>query len=88
MPKNAIEGYMWTKLAAKQGSAKARSNLPAMVREMTEKELKKARYKVSRFRAKETRTEDDRRRVPRDAARERYRSGRSGGGGRTSARPW
>ncbi len=85
VPKNAVEGYIWTKLAAEQGDAKAWSNLSAMVREMTAKELKKARYKVSKFRAKRTRRKLDRLHIERydtrDSARGRYHSGRSRGGG-------
>ncbi len=85
VPKNAVEGYIWTKLAAKHGNPKARSNLPAMVREMTDKELKRARYKVSRFRAKGTRRKPHRPYVryeiydTRGSARGHYQSGRSRG---------
>ncbi len=52
VPKDVIEAYMWTRLAANQGNAKAVKNLPAIAREMTDEELRKARHKVSRFRAK------------------------------------
>ena len=47
---------MWTKLAANQGNSEAQKNLRAMVSEMTVKELKKARYKVSRFSVKQTKS--------------------------------
>ena len=47
--KSIVDGYMWTKLASRQGNPEARSNLPAIVSEMTPKELKRARYRVSKF---------------------------------------
>ena len=67
------------KLAARQGNAEANSTLPVMVSGMTEEELKKARYKVSKFSVKATKTDHHRTRTPlydsRDSARQRIRSG-------------
>lgn len=46
--KNVVDGYVWTKLAANQGNTEAWSKLRTMTSQMTEKELKKARYEVSK----------------------------------------
>jgi len=50
VPKDVVEGYMWTKLAANQGNEKALSYLPTMEAELTEDELVAAQSKVSKFR--------------------------------------
>lgn len=57
VPKNVVDGYVWTRLAARQGNSDARSNLPAMAVEMTDKELKKARYIVSKSLVKPAKSE-------------------------------
>ena len=46
VPKDVVDGYVWTKLAANQGNLEARASLPVMVSEMTVKELKRARYEA------------------------------------------
>lgn len=68
MPKNGVDGSVWTKLAAKQGGSDAQSTLRPMVREMTEKELKKARYLVSRSLVEPVQSEHDRLRTPQKGA--------------------
>jgi len=47
--KDVVEGYVWTALAARQGDKGARSTLPEMAREMTERDLEKARYEVRKY---------------------------------------
>lgn len=64
VPKNGVDGSVWTKLAAKQDGSDAQSNLRPMVREMTEKELKKARYLMSRSLVEPVQSEHDRLRTP------------------------
>ena len=53
VPKDVVDGYVWTKLAANQGNAEARASLPVMVSGMTVKELKRARYEASKAVEKE-----------------------------------
>ena len=52
VPANPVEGYVWTKLAAKQGFAKAVSNLPEMFDALTEGQRMQAERRVARFRPK------------------------------------
>ncbi len=52
VPKDLIEAYKWTSLAAAQENEKARAHLPAIESAMTEGEVERARTRVAAFRPK------------------------------------
>lgn len=52
-PKDIVQGYMWTMLAADQQDWTAMSNLPVMSSRMTVAQRSSARKKASEFRASE-----------------------------------
>jgi TPR repeat protein len=52
VPADIVEGYVWTKLAADQGFAKAISNLSEMSAALTNEDRKQADKRVARFQPK------------------------------------
>ncbi len=56
VPKDPVDAYMWTLLAARQGNSEARSNLDVIRNELSKRQLRRATKKASEFQSEQTRT--------------------------------